>query len=266
MLAPMVTGRPFSMQLNNKKITSNDLSILVHKDGFSFCTHEQHHFLGFEVAPPTTDSIKSFADYHQLTQKNVQLIYMDEPSVSVPLQLFDENHKEDYLKTAIDKNEKRIAQKNELTQLDQVVVYSIDTAIGKSLTDIYPSATTVHLSTALLRPLSAFSFGKARKNMFIHLRKGRFDLFLFQGGQLLLQNTFSHSNADEFMYFLFYVCEQFYLKPEQFDLFFLGKYTQYDDYYNGTKEFHPTIEHLAAVFFNEDTSHPAPFMQSFLLE
>ena len=106
---------------------------------------------------------------------------MDEPSVSVPLQLFDENHKEDYLKTAIDKNEKRIAQKNELTQLDQVVVYSIDTAIGKSLTDIYPSATTVHLSTALLRPLSAFSFGKARKIMFIHLRKGRFDLFLFQG-------------------------------------------------------------------------------------
>ena len=78
-----------------------------------------------------------------------------------------------------------------MTQLDQVVVYSIDTAIGKSLTDIYPSATTVHLSTALLRPLSAFSFGKARKIMFIHLRKGHFDLFLFQGGQLLLQNTFS---------------------------------------------------------------------------
>ena len=50
---------------------------------------------------------------------------MDEPSVSVPQKLFDENHKEDYLKTAIDKNEKRIAQKNELTQLDQVVVYSM---------------------------------------------------------------------------------------------------------------------------------------------
>ena len=61
--------------------------------------------LGFEVAP-TTDSIKSFADYHQLAQKNVQLIYMDEPSVSVPLQLFDENHKEDYLKTARRKRKK----------------------------------------------------------------------------------------------------------------------------------------------------------------
>ena len=118
---------------------------------------------------------------------------MDEPSVSVPLQLFDENHKEDYLKTAVDINEKRIAQKNELSQLDQVIGYSMDTAIGKSLNDIYPNATAVHLSTALLRPLSAFSFGKARKIMFIHLRKGHFDLFLFQGGQLLLQNAFSHT-------------------------------------------------------------------------
>ena len=90
-------------------------------------------------------------------------------------------------------------------------------------------------------------FRKARKNMFIHLRKEQFDLFLFQGGQLLVQNSFPQKNADEFMYYLFYVCEQFYLKPEQFDLFFLGQYFPYSDYYNGTKEFHPNCSHLDPI-------------------
>ena len=75
--------------------------------------------------------------------------------------------------------------------------------------------------------------------MFIHLRKEQFDLFLFQGGQLLVQTAF-HKNADEFMYYLFYVCEQF--EAEQFDLFFLGQYFPYSDY-NGTKEFHPNCSY-----------------------
>ena len=97
----------------------------------------------------------------------------------------------------------------------------MDTAIGKSLNDIYPNATAVHLSTALLRPSPHFLLEKRAKSCSFICAKDT-DLFLFQGGQLLLQNAFSHSNADEFMYFLFYVCEQFPFKPEQFDLFFLG--------------------------------------------
>ena len=254
------------MQLSSKKNTLLDLSILVHKDGFSFCTQEQHHFFGFETSPPTEESLRSFVNYHQLQPTNIRLVYMDAPSVSVPLPFFDEQQLENYLKTALAKEEKTVAQKNELQALDQVVVYPANETWNSLFKAVFPSVKAFHLSAFLLPALSQYSFGKARKNMFIHLRKEQFDLFLFQGGQLLVQNSFPQKNADEFMYYLFYVCEQFYLKPEQFDLFFLGQYFPYSDYYNGTKEFHPKCSHLDPIFPAVDPNHPAPFLQSFCPE
>ena len=254
------------MQLSSKNTTPNDLSILVHKDGFSFCTHEQHHFFEIETTPPTAESLQSFLNYHQLQQTNIRLIYMNAPSVSIPLPLFDEQQLEHYLKTAVEKDEKTTPQKNVLKALDQVVVFNVNTAWNKLFKEVFPKVEATHLSASLLPSLSKFSFGKARKNMFVHLRKDYFDLFLFQGGQLLVQNSFPHKNADEFMYYLFYVSEQFYLKPEQFDLYFLGKYLPYSDYYSGTQEFQPNSNYINPLFPAIDAGHPAPFLQSFYPE
>ena len=79
-----------------------------------------------------------------------------------------------------------------------------------------------------------------------------------------MQNSFPQKNADEFMYYLFYVCEQFYLKPEQFDLFFLGQYFPYSDYYNGTKEFHPNCSHLDPIFPAVMDQPPCTILLKFL--
>ena len=115
----------------------------------------------------------------------------------------------------------------------------------------------------MLPPLSDFSFGAAKKNLFLNLRKNHFDLLLFQGGQLLIQNTFPHKNADDFLYYLFYITEQFFLKPEQFNLLFLGRYSNFNEYYQGVEEFHPSIDYLAPQYPSIDALHPAPFLQSF---
>ena len=90
------------MQFNNSPFTQNDLSILIHKDGFSFCTLDQHHFLPLEENLPTPESLKSFLDYHQLNHEKVQLIFMDHAAVCVPKTLFDPDQKNHYFKGAIE--------------------------------------------------------------------------------------------------------------------------------------------------------------------
>ena len=251
------------MQLNNKQITINDLSILVNKDGFSFCTLDQHHFLPIEEKTPTKESLKSFLDYHQLTQQEVQLIFMDQPAVCVPSPLFEEQQNVNYFKGAVNLPADSTFEHRSLDSLDITSIFPANSTLISLFKEVFPSLKVNHLSAALLPLLSSFSFGKAKKNLFIHLRKDDFDLMLFQGGQLLVQNTFSHKNADDFLYYLFYVTEQFFLKPDQFNLYFLGRYIKYSEYYQGVQEFHASIDYLDPQFPAVDANHPAPFFQSF---
>lgn len=262
----MVIGQPYSMQLSNKKRSINELSILVHKDGFSFCTNEQHHFFALEQNPPSEESLKSWLAYHQLTQPTQKIIFLDHSALTVPLALFDETLAHDYLKSAVTVSKDLTPAFNILNTQEQAVVYGINTLWDKLFQKLFPAAQRSHLVSELLPALSQYSSGKAKRNLFVHLRKDAFDLFLYQGGQLLLQNSFPQRTADDFLYYLFYVTEQFYLKPEQFNLLFLGKYTQYNAYYEGVKEFHEAIDFFEPQYSFMDHQHPIPFFQTFSAE
>lgn len=251
------------MHLNNNPRKDSDLSILVHGDGFSFCTQDQHHLLEVKEEFPSVETLKSWVDYHQLHQTNIKLIYGQQAAVTVPLSLFDEKQAASYLKGAISLQDNLQVGCTPLDKNEQVVVYAINKKQQALFASVFPSATQSHIVAEMLPALAAFSFKKGKKNLFVHLQKDSFDLFLFQGSQLLLQNSFPHKNADDFLYYLFYVTEQFYLKPDQFDLYFLGKYTPYTHYYSGVQEFHTSSEHLDPIFPSVDAAHPIPFFHYF---
>ena len=104
--------------------------------------------------------------------------------------------------------------------------------------------------------------GTPKKQLFVHLREGAFELFLFQGAQLLFFNSFEQHHVDEFLYYLFYITEQFYLKPEGFKLAFLGAYDHYKQYYEGVQEYHSDVIFLDAPSENRQTKHPVPFLEN----
>jgi hypothetical protein len=104
--------------------------------------------------------------------------------------------------------------------------------------------------------------GTPKKQLFVHLREGAFELFLFQGAQLLFFNSFEQQHVDEFLYYLFYITEQFYLKPEGFKLAFLGAYDHYNEYYEGVQEYHSDVIFLDAPSENRQTKHPVPFLEN----
>lgn len=251
------------MHLDNNIRKTTDLSILVHGDGFSFCTQNQHHLLEVKEVFPTTETLKSWIDYHQLDQPDVKIIYAQQAAVTVPLPLFEESQAADYLTGSMRLEDQHQVAFKPLEANAQVVVYPITKKQETLFSKVFPKAVQSHYIAELLPALHAFSSKKGKKNLFVHLQKDSFDLFLYQGSQLQMHNRFPHQNADEFLYYLFYVTEQFYLKPEQFDLYFLGKYIANTAYYDGVNEFHPIINYLDPIFPSVDAIHPMPFLDYF---
>ncbi len=259
----MVTGQRFLMQLTNKNHDINELSILVLKDGFSFCTQEQTFAFPFEHNLPKESDIQTFVSSQNIPTENVQVYFFDAKSILVPTPLYDAAIKEDYLKAAMPVSSKEDTGTDDVSELSLTVVYPQKKAMVSLLQSSFSKVKTKHFSSALLPYLKEVSSGSPKRHIFIHLRKGYFDLFLFQGSQLLLQNTFEQKNADDFLYYLFYVTEQFYLKPEQFKLYFLGEFTPYKKYYKGATDFHPEVEYLTTAQEDKEVKSPIPFFQNF---
>lgn len=251
------------MQFSNKKHQPNDLSILVLKDGFSFCTQQQTYAFPFELNTPKASDLQTFIASQGINTSNTRIYHFDTPCVLVPTPFFEEKTKTDYLTaaTAIGPTEEVLY--DTVQDLAAVVVYPQKRVLNEVLKEAFPTATAVHFTAALLPYLKESAAGDAKRHLYVHLRKGIFDLFLFQGSQLLLHNSFEQKNADDFLYYLFYVTEQFYLKPEQFKLIFLGKFATYASYYSGASDFHPEVEHLTLSGGNKDEASPVPFFQNF---
>ena len=64
-----------------------------------------------------------------------------------------------------------------------------------------------------------------------------------------------------FLYYVFFVVEQYKLSPAHFEIVFFGEIATFESYYLGIKEYHHNIRFEASKTnnsFNMD-QHPAPF-------
>tara|TARA_B100000767_G_scaffold275488_1_gene312738 strand:- start:579 stop:1343 length:765 start_codon:yes stop_codon:yes gene_type:complete len=251
------------MHLQNKKHKSTDLSILIFRDGFSFCTQKKTCFYPInEYDKIDQKKLSDWINKQEFVTTNVFLIYLDSLSTIVPEELFDKENASFYVKNGIAPSKNQEVLFDVLESFNQVVVFVGIPSVEKVFKELFPDHQSQHLTSFLLAPLSRFSMGTSKKQFFVHLRKGYFDLFLFRGTQLLLFNTFEQNHADEFLYYLLYIIEQFYLKPESFKLAFLGEYECYKEYYQGIQEYHNDVVFIDAPSENRNSRHPAPFLEN----
>lgn len=139
--------------------------------------------------------------------------------------------------------------------------------IYQSPTPLYEKLTATSIDLSVL-PAYAFLYDRIMeqskndfsKQIYVHLFRGYFDLFVTQGTRVLLSNRFLHQNEEDFMYYLFYVTEQLELAENRCTVFFLGKYNSFDTYYRGIEKFQKEIHfldtHSTSPLGNQD---PAPY-------
>ena len=69
MLVQMEIGQQFLMLQIDKKITSDDLSILIFQDRIAFCTLEQTLYFDLEKKNINSDSLGTWIKYHNIKKK-----------------------------------------------------------------------------------------------------------------------------------------------------------------------------------------------------
>ena len=97
--------------------------------------------------------------------------------------------------------------------------------------------------------------------LFVHLQQGGMDLYLCENESILFQNHFSVKNEDEFLYYLFFVVEQYKLNYDSFQIVFLGQIKAFESYYKAIMQYHSRIRFEESETCNslEMEQHPAPF-------
>ena len=263
MLAQMEIGQQFLMLQIDKKITSNDLSILIFKDRIAFCTLDQTLYFDLEKKNISSENLGTWIKYHNINKKNNKCVLFESKGVIVPHKLFDETNKNLYLSLSDNDLKSKIIETKLLQSNDQVFVFSYSVDWKLILKNLVADIETTHFAAELIPFLSKISNQNLKKSIYIHLRKNYFDLFIYQGSQLLLFNSFPHQDEEEFLYYLFFVLEQFYLKQNQFVAIFLGKFLEYQKYYSAFQEFHTHTNFTYPENLEIDSNHPAPFFNYF---
>ena len=259
----MEIGQQFLMLQIDKKITSDDLSILIFKDRAAFCTLDQTLYFDLEKKNINSETLSTWFKYHNIKKKNNKCILFDNAGVIVPQKLFEEKNKNLYLSLSEDDLINKIIEAKIIKSSNQVFVFSKSKQLGLLLKDLEVNIEITHFAAELIPYLTKISTENLKKKVFIHLRKNYFDLFIYQGSQLLLYNSFPHKDEEEFLYYLFFVFEQFYLKQNQFIVIFLGKFLNYQKYYNAFREFHTQTKFTYPENLEIDVNHPAPFFNYF---
>ena len=184
-------------------------------------------------------------------------------STFVPNSLFDNSRSKDYLKLYAKERENEIVYYDNIKQVSQINVYTFPKSISNNLKKVNINLEISHYNTLLLNNILSLEFSNGIEyQLFIHLQSEALDVFLFQKKQFKFNNRFLISNEDEFLYYLFFIVEQFEIETEALEIVFLGKIQRYEPYYKALNQYHNNIK-FVDVDNNQIenlSTHPAPYL------
>lgn len=262
MSAQTETG-PLSLMPKNNNNHKNQKSIHSFVDGFSFCTPTEAQFFSYSS---TDHSFKALLDpilkeHDPLEQ--LHWVSFESPSLFVPEALYDTAHKARYLEYFISYDDTFEIAEEYLKEHQLYNLFPQSKQIKKELTTKPLKVSFSHANSLLYKEIRAnIKEENNEKTFYIHLQKNAFDLFVFEGKNFQLYNRFTIKNVDEFLYFLFFVVEQYQLEADQFSLIFMGEFTAFNSIYTATKDYHKSVSFLNS---EQDSSialslHHAPFL------
>jgi len=262
MSAQTEIGQLFLMPKDNKHIPHNELSIHNFADGFSFCTQSKIEFIPHQGLDHFKNTFKEFFDFYpEGTFEKLSYVTFDTPSSLVPETFWDVDSAIDF---AAPLGEKRADQSigfDHLKQGGMVNLYYFKKPFTDFLGLQRIPLSQFHYHSRIFEHVYAYQGDGLPKRLFIHLQKKGFDVFYFDKNALQIHNRFEIKTVDEFLYYLFFLVEQYELKPEDFSLFFMGRFAAFEAFYEAVENYHSNILFLpfeSALNLHLGV-HPAPY-------
>lgn len=155
--------------------------------------------------------------------KKVSCIIISNISTLVPTPLFEEDRKKLFLKFNATLEENEFICVDELQNIDSKNVFALPYNFKSKLDSLYQNITYHHYSSGLIESLLTQNKNQTRKKLYVHVQSSHFEVIVIEGKNLTFYNTFNHHSAEDFMYYLLFVCEQIQLNPESIETILLGE-------------------------------------------
>lgn len=169
--------------------------------------------------------------------KQLICIIVNDSATIVPKAIYEEDKKKLYLKfnTLLDDDD--LILTDELKSLDAKNIFSINAGIQAKLNNLNGNIQYHHSSTILIETLLKQNKNKTGKKIIVHTQLSHFQIVVIEGKNLLFYNTFNHHSAEDFIYYLLFVCEQLQLNPENIELTLIGEIEKNSTIYSITQKY-----------------------------
>lgn len=243
----MVTGLQFLMQKRNKN-TSSD-TIEIHQFKSNFFIGNDNDFKLFNIRPFPKDEVEF---------KNIKIIHFNKPPVIIPNKLFKVENLDKYISTNYKLSNNLNISYDQTNNKLVYIVYEKKKNLENILKKRDIKYESINYFTVIYEYLSSFKKDD-EISIYINLRTKLFDIIIYNKNEFLYFNTFNKKNKEEFLYYLLYVLKNFETDINTTKVNFLGKFEEFNDYYDYTKLYAEVnfIEKETKIINN--IKHESPF-------
>lgn len=243
-------------QYGHSQFGKNTISILVNRDGYSFC-----------IADPAVKSILrltevNVSDQNDLTQdasayeffdllnenfEKKYIIFYPQAFTLVPDEYFNDKKAEDWLgfNSIIPAEHKIIV--SELTGVRARIIASISEAEYKKLDSLMPGAEFIPVISILINCFKHYVQNKESDSIMIYTNDSKAVIVVFRGNELMLVNSFETTVNDDLLYFIIYIVEQLGLAPQHDFLYLSGDIVNDEYKLKGLKNFFSDDQFIVSV-------------------
>lgn len=195
----------------------------------------------FELVNELLDELLKKSKIIKHKYKRMICILVNDSATIVPKAIYEDDKKKLYLKFNTSVNDDDLILTDELKSLDGKNIFSINIAIQAKLNSLNNNIQYHHSSTILIETLLKQNKNKTGKKLIVHMQLSHFQIIVIEDKNLLFYNTFNHHSAEDFIYYLLFVCEQLQLNPENIELTFIGEIEKNSNIYSITQKY---IRHI----------------------
>ena len=229
------------MTKNNIK----ELSIQIHLNGLSFCILNR--------STNTVEFLKTIDFAHKLNPSDVLdhlkeqlssntifsedfdavlVIHQNELATLVPKELYNENHKADYLKFNTKILRTDFISQDDISVNDSINVYVPYVNINNYIFETFGEFVYQHASTILISTILQKTKTSESPEVYININSSNIELLVVAKSQLLLFNVFEYNSKEDFIYYVLFVFEQLKLNVETTPIKLSGHVDKDNDIYN----------------------------------
>ncbi|MDA3883440.1 MAG: DUF3822 family protein [Bacteroidales bacterium] len=233
-----------------------DLSVSFRRDGFSFIIIDRDDEVLYASCFQPFDESLSHGDYliacrsfleHEAfsySYKHVSCLFTTERITIVPASLCNQ----DDLRTILEFNhslpDDEVVFSYPLINADSVLVYAVSKKLVDYCSERFGDFVNFPHSAPLLESSILHNKLEDSYSVFISLESSFFDIVILNRGQIIMYNTYSFTNINDYVYYVMNVFEQLKLNQMKTPVILSGKISKTSSYFDATCMF---IKHVSLV-------------------